>query len=917
MLRSGVVFSGIAACIVIALGCGTDKPGSTGSDTIPEGLPDAFSETTGADSPDSGHPAWAFDHPWTDGEFIRDEHGRVLTLRGVNVSNASKGAPFMPKWLGPESFQTIARAGFNVVRFLVFWEAVEPNEGEYDEDYLDRVEQAVDWAGEAGVRVLIDMHQDVWGRKYHEDGAPVWATMDDDIPFNPSGQWWLGYTQPAVIRAFDSFWDNRDGLRDKFVAMWTHVAKRFATNATVIGYDVFNEPFQGSFGSDEDFCEQGLNPLYDALIEAIRAVDTRHILFLEPSILTSIGTESCVAPSVTDGVVLAPHFYDPLAKIDWNYDLDPSRIEQAFTAFSASAARIGVPWFLGEWGFSISGKGSAEYYLDHMRLLDGGFVNWACYGFDKGGGMSLMGADGAPKWNLDILTRVFPRSVAGRPLDLREEEDGTVVFDFEPWPWVEAPTEVFVPDSRYPSGFRASFPAGEASQNSVPGGTLVTLRPEPRDPPGQARLTIEPVAPPSRFGLSSHVSTSDSAARSQELALDAEAGLRLIRRDFSWSHIEPAPGEFVFGGYDAVVDEAAGLGIEVLGLLDYGNPWAYGSPGNDSTLDPDAFAAFAGECADHFKGRVRYWEVWNEENIDRFWKPQPDPGAYGRLLKAASTAIRDRCPDCRVLFGGLAPGYMPGPYWLWGFLDLVYKAHPDLNRYFDILAIHPYTAAQMAAPEDDPMFGSLPQAIASARHILWAHGAAKPIWITEIGWPAAPEPPAGPMDKPLPNVSLDDQARFLVRGAVLAASAGVAATLLYTTFDGSALPYPTSEDFFGILQYDPDPASDPGPEKKPSWHAVRTMTGLLAGRPYVGAVTTSTPGVTAHRFGPSADSDEDMIVAWSPGTSKTTVKVLSHNGPPIVTGISGTPLSVQDAGDGFVVPVGPDPCYMMGKLSIQ
>lgn len=150
----------------------------------------------------------------TDGVVFRDEIGRMLILRGVNVSNGSKGPPFFPAWLEQGHFQELADRGFNVVRFLVIWEAVEPEEGVFDSEYLDMVEDRVQWATDAGLYVLVDMHQDIWGPKFGGDGAPGWATLDHGLPFNPSaGMWFLKYGEPAVCQAFQSFWDNEQGIR--------------------------------------------------------------------------------------------------------------------------------------------------------------------------------------------------------------------------------------------------------------------------------------------------------------------------------------------------------------------------------------------------------------------------------------------------------------------------------------------------------------------------------------------------------------------------------------------------------------------------------------------------------------------------------------------------------------------------------
>jgi endoglycosylceramidase len=58
----------------------------------------------------------------------------------------------------------------------------------------------------------------------------------------------------AVQHAFDNFWANKPvsdgiGVQDHYAKMWQHVAKRFSGNKTIIGYDIMNEPFNGTPGT--------------------------------------------------------------------------------------------------------------------------------------------------------------------------------------------------------------------------------------------------------------------------------------------------------------------------------------------------------------------------------------------------------------------------------------------------------------------------------------------------------------------------------------------------------------------------------------------------------------------------------------------------------------------------------------------
>ena len=179
-----------------------------------------------------------------------DIHGREVIFHGINLVNKNPAVGYA----GGDDEATIRRlagSGFNCIRLGIFWDAIEPQPGVYNEAYLDTVAKRIDWACESGIYVLLDMHQDLYARKY-SDGAPDWATLDEDLPHYTGPVWSDSYLiSPAVQRAFDHFWDNSPasdgvGLQDHYAEVWRRVAERFSGIPCVLGYDLMNEPFPGS-----------------------------------------------------------------------------------------------------------------------------------------------------------------------------------------------------------------------------------------------------------------------------------------------------------------------------------------------------------------------------------------------------------------------------------------------------------------------------------------------------------------------------------------------------------------------------------------------------------------------------------------------------------------------------------------------
>jgi endoglycosylceramidase len=185
--------------------------------------------------------------------ILQDASGRQVFLWGMNMGEKSSSRGHK-SWHGPEDFHNLRRWGMNAVRFLIFWSGVEPEPGQYDEEYLLSVDERIAWARDAGLYVILDMHQDLWSEAIPGgNGAPAWATLDEGQPHFTVGDIWSTayYVSPMVHRVFDNFWANKPGpdgigIQDHFARAWRHVAEHYANSPTVIGFDLMNEPFPGS-----------------------------------------------------------------------------------------------------------------------------------------------------------------------------------------------------------------------------------------------------------------------------------------------------------------------------------------------------------------------------------------------------------------------------------------------------------------------------------------------------------------------------------------------------------------------------------------------------------------------------------------------------------------------------------------------
>lgn len=148
----------------------------------------------------------------------------------------------------------------------------------------------------------------------------------------------------------------------------------------------------------------------------------------------------------------------------------------------------------------------------------------------------------------------------------------------------------------------------------------------------------------------------------------------------SWDWVEQKRGVYAISPeLDDYVDSLVDNGVKIQVQLHYGNPM-YTSPSGrkpDSiTPEPgtfhnadrslysifwppptpdqiEAFIRYVKFVVNHFRGRIAYYALWNEQDIT-YWNPLGNPEEYGSLLKAFVPAVHETDPQAKVIYGGQA-----------------------------------------------------------------------------------------------------------------------------------------------------------------------------------------------------------------------------------------------------------------------
>ena len=386
----------------------------------------------------------------TDGQVLRDAQGRQVLLRGIAVIEKQAGK--LPDFHRSDALQ-VRSWGMNSIRLGFVWAGIEPQAGRIDQRYVDSIAQIAQVAADAGLYVVLDMHQDLYGERW-SDGAPEWAT-DSTCPHvdlaGATGAWGTNYLSPQVLCAFTRFWTDA-ALQDHYVRAWQAIARAVRGNTRIAGYDLMNEPSQGLLVPGV-FESQYLYPSEARWLAGIRRVDPRAVGYVEPPNYKYLEVPT-VPPTIPANAVYGPHLYGPW---DDAAELSQTRsFAEPTLAYEQLEAKLaGAPLWVGEWGVDWHLDGAVDFAGHVLDLLDEATAGSAYWDWSPGGGYSPQDKDHKPTPMLGALMRAYPSSTAGTLTSFTYDRGShglTVTWQAAG----RAPTVVEVPTALYPRGITVS-----------------------------------------------------------------------------------------------------------------------------------------------------------------------------------------------------------------------------------------------------------------------------------------------------------------------------------------------------------------------------------------------------------------------------------------------------------------------------
>jgi endoglucanase len=248
--------------------------------------------------------------------------------RGVNLTNwlqASSTRQIQFSKFTMQDFVRIQSLGCDVVRLPINLHFMTGGAPDYTVDplFFNFLDQIVDWTEALGIHLLLDNH-----------------TFD-----------------PAVSTS--------DTVGNVLVPVWTQMASHFRERSKLIYYEVLNEP--------HGISDKKWNEIQLKVIQAIRAVDTKHSIVIGPSGWNGYNNLALMPQYADTNLIYTFHFYDPFIfthqGASWT---DPSLVPLAGVPFPFDAARMpACPQALkGTWiESSLAGGYRTEGTVKHVKEL--------------------------------------------------------------------------------------------------------------------------------------------------------------------------------------------------------------------------------------------------------------------------------------------------------------------------------------------------------------------------------------------------------------------------------------------------------------------------------------------------------------------------------------------------------------------
>lgn len=319
----------------------------------------------------------------------------------------------------------------------------------------------------------------------------------------------------------------------------------------------------------------------------------------------------------------------------------------------------------------------------------------------------------------------------------------------------------------------------------------------------------------------------------------ARLGIKKVRIQSGWMRTEKEEGVYDFSWLDEIVDNLVSRGLEPWICLCYGNPiytdlakpvfGAVGCPPISTEKERSAWIRYAQATAEHFKGRVALYEVWNEPDLAYSWRhceneefnedvQLKNAVEYGNFACETAQAVKRGDSDAKVIGFAIA-----NPRNL-AYVDTVMST--GLYKHIDYVSFHVYSCRDNDRPEFIKNLANLVKSYNPSIRLVQGEGGAQ----SRSDGNGAMKGYAWSEEK---------QRKYLLRTLICDLFMGLEFTSYFSTMDmiealrgriGDKASY-LDYGYFGVLgaEFDDNGISTGEYREKPSYYALATLAAFFAG----------------------------------------------------------------------------------------
>lgn len=325
---------------------------------------------------------------WLNPEGYMFQFNRTNSGRAINEAFCQMVGPdfvdefwkqFKDNYVTRDDVRYLKSVGCNTVRLPFHYKLFT------DEDYMglvvaqdgfQRVDSLVSWCKDAGLYLILDMHD--------APGGQTGDNIDDS------------YGYPWLLDSETS--------QKKFIDIWVKIADYYKNEPVILGYELINEPIAPYFSNVEELNAK-LEPLYRRAVAAIREVDPNHVILLGGSQWNSNFKPLTPDASFDDNIMYTCHRYggEPTA--------------EAIKSFIEFRDKVNRPMYMGEIGHNTD-----EWMSSFCKTMEENNIGWTFWPYKKMQGSSFVYVNDPDNWNVVVAFTEAPRGTYKEIRDARPDQ---------------------------------------------------------------------------------------------------------------------------------------------------------------------------------------------------------------------------------------------------------------------------------------------------------------------------------------------------------------------------------------------------------------------------------------------------------------------------------------------------------------